>query len=157
MTPEEITHIVMSSNSPVRVEFHIQQAWMTANGLGLAVKHPRLGYPTQKVLKRIITTFEDAIIAVHPDTRDVIKHGKQDMGITRKAMSDDTPIAIDLVIHQAWMIIGGLQLTLRHPELPDTSRTMLTTIARTFQAGIVAVHPETEELLEMGWHEEYDR
>jgi hypothetical protein len=76
--------------------------------------------------------------------------------ITRKVMSDKTPLQVDIDIVSAWLLVSGLQLTVKHPGISIHLKKQLTRIARAFQARIVEHHPEAEELLEMGWNENFD-
>jgi hypothetical protein len=81
---------------------------------------------------------------------------KKFMEITAKMMSDKTPLPVTIDIMQAWLLISGLQLACRHPEMDDKMRKALTHTARQFQAAIVAVHPEADELINMGWDTSFD-
>lgn len=76
--------------------------------------------------------------------------------ITQKVMSDKTPLQVDIDIMSAWLLVSGLQLTVKHPAVSDIVKSELTEIAHQFQARIVEAHPEAEELLDMGWDEQFD-
>lgn len=81
---------------------------------------------------------------------------KKYVEITAKVMSDKTPLQVDIDIMSAWLLVSSLQLAVKHPGLSNPMKTMLTRIARTFQARIAEHHPEADELLNMGWNEAYD-
>jgi hypothetical protein len=81
---------------------------------------------------------------------------KKYVAITEKVMSDKTPLQVDIDIMSAWLLVSALQLTVKHPELSQPMKSMLTKIARAFQARIAEHHPEADELLEMGWNAAYD-
>lgn len=76
--------------------------------------------------------------------------------ITKKVMSDKSPLMVDIDIMSAWLLVSGLQLTVKHPALSEHMKKALTGLAHQFQARIIEVHPEAEELIEMGWNEAYD-
>lgn len=75
--------------------------------------------------------------------------------IAGNVMSDRQPIALTITIRDAWMLISGIQLATRHPELGPTKQ-ILIEIARQFQGVIIQAHPESEELLEAGWNQDFD-
>ncbi len=80
-----------------------------------------------------------------------------DLATTAAVMTDQTPLTIHITIMQAWILISAVQLTCRHPNLGQPLKDALEHAARQFQAAITEVHPEAAELLEKGWHAEYDR
>jgi hypothetical protein len=79
------------------------------------------------------------------------------MRITAAVMSDETPLAVQINIKEAWLLISALQLAIRHPGLSPVMKQTLKKIARDFQQPITQRHPETARLFEMGWHPAYDR
>lgn len=81
---------------------------------------------------------------------------KKFMEIGKRVMSDDTEIETTIDIKQAWVLVSGLQLLCRHPEVSQTMKDIWTHTGRQFQEAIVTLHPDTEELLEMGWNTVFD-
>lgn len=77
--------------------------------------------------------------------------------IAGNVMRDRTPIALTITIRDAWLLVSGLQLATRHPEIDPTTKTFLEALARQFQGVIVEAHPEAGELLEMGWNQNFDQ
>ncbi len=76
--------------------------------------------------------------------------------ILKEVMSDDSPLTVKMDIMQAWMLVSGLQLLTRHPEVNQQLKDMWTHTARQFQEAILEQHPEAEELIEMGWNTDFD-
>lgn len=66
-------------------------------------------------------------------------------------MSDETPLPVTISIKQAWLLISGLQLAVRHPEMSDLMRQDLEHIGKQFQQPIIELHPECYLLIEHGW------
>lgn len=81
---------------------------------------------------------------------------QQFLGITRRVMSDDRVLPVEISIKEAWLLISGLQLATRHPEISEHMRNALTDIARQFQGAITDLHPEAQAPLEMGWNSAHD-
>ncbi len=79
------------------------------------------------------------------------------MEITRRVMSDETPLVTHILIKEAWLLVSALQLATRHPGISPYLRDALIDIARQFQGAIVAIHPEAEEPLNMGWDPQHDQ
>jgi hypothetical protein len=75
----------------------------------------------------------------------------------RPAMTDDNSLHIGIKIRDAWVVITGLQLAASHPGISQVQKNWMIHVARQLQASIVAVHPEVAEIIEMGWHREYDQ
>jgi len=76
--------------------------------------------------------------------------------ISAPIMRDKRPLSVNIQIRDAWILVGGLQLATRHPELTEPMKSMLGVIARHFQGAITRLYPEAQPLLEMGWDSEYD-
>jgi len=72
------------------------------------------------------------------------------------AIGSDKEITVTLPIRELWLIVSGLQLMVTHPSLHEPLQTISEGIGRRLGALIVAELPEVGELLEMGWHREYD-
>lgn len=76
--------------------------------------------------------------------------------LTAEIMTDTALLPVTIQIKEAWMLIGGLQLSTRHPGLSKVMRESLVSIAQQFQAAIVERHPGANPLLNMGWDEHFD-
>jgi hypothetical protein len=72
------------------------------------------------------------------------------------AISSDKEITVTLPIRELWLIVNALQLTVTHPGLHEPLKTISGQIGRNLGALIVEKLPEVAELLDMGWHREYD-
>jgi hypothetical protein len=81
---------------------------------------------------------------------------RQAMRITAQVMSDEQPLAVTISIKDAWLMISGLQLAARHPDLGTPLKQHLEQIGRQFQDAITERHPLAEQLLEMGWNTDFD-
>jgi hypothetical protein len=53
--------------------------------------------------------------------------------------------------------VSALQLACRHPGLSTRMYDRIEGIARQFQTAVVERHPDTAEILEMGWDSQFDR
>src|ERR1041385_2165773 len=78
------------------------------------------------------------------------------MEIVRECMSDETPLVVNIAIKDAWLLLCGIQLATRHPELSVYMKDSLFESGLKFQAMIEAVHPEAHEFIEMGWDKRLD-
>lgn len=76
--------------------------------------------------------------------------------IAAGVMSNEAPLAVSISIKEAWLLISGLQLITRHPEISKPLKAQLEHIARQFQAAITETHPEVAALIEMDRHVEHD-
>lgn len=76
--------------------------------------------------------------------------------VAHQVMTDRQPLAVSITIAECWLLISGLQLCNRHPELSPIMRRQLEQIGRQFQQAIVDTHPDATELIEMGWNAEFD-
>jgi len=72
------------------------------------------------------------------------------------AIGSDKEITVTLPIRELWLIVSGLQLTVSPPGLHEPLKTICEGIGRKLGALIVAELPQVGELLEQGWHREYD-
>ena len=86
------------------------------------------------------------------DPQKLIDH----QNVVAAVMSDHQPLNVHIDIMQTWLLISAIQLATRHPGLNTTTKTHLTQTGRAFQQAIVDYHPEAAELIEMGWHSEFD-
>ena len=84
------------------------------------------------------------------------QYEKKFMDIGRKVMEDDTEIEVVIDVPQAWILVNGLQLLCRHPGVSQAIKDMWTHTGRELQEAIVTLHPEAEEMIEMGWNTKFD-
>lgn len=78
------------------------------------------------------------------------------LAIVTKCMQDTDPMLVSIRVQEAWILVSALQLTHRHTGIGEKLKFQIESLARNFQDAIVELHPEAEELLEMGWSEEFD-
>jgi hypothetical protein len=78
------------------------------------------------------------------------------MAITQRVMSDKTPLDIRINILELWVLISLLQLTTRHPDLPEQMKQFAIHHGRQFQKAIATAHPEANQVIEMGWNTRFD-
>ena len=78
------------------------------------------------------------------------------MRIATVVMQDERPLPVEINIKEAWFLVSALQLATRHPAMESRQKRHITEIGRQFQNAIVAAHPEAQELLEAGWHSQFD-
>ena len=78
------------------------------------------------------------------------------MRIVSKCMSDETPLTVNIAIKDAWLLLSGIQLATRHPELSVYMKDSLFESGLKFQTMIEAIHPEAHEFIEMGWDRRFD-
>lgn len=72
-------------------------------------------------------------------------------------MQDTQKIELTITIPQLWHVIAGLQLAWRHPGLGKPMKDTLHQITRQLSVPILITHPEMDNLLEMGWNENFDK
>jgi hypothetical protein len=70
-------------------------------------------------------------------------------------LKDKPDILVSLSPIQIWVIMGNMQLALRHPDNKGGTSDMAREIALEFQA-LVASEGALKEVAEMGWLPEYD-
>lgn len=80
----------------------------------------------------------------------------KDYVLTARVMQDEKPVNLTINLGSAWILVTGIQLATRHPDINEPMKAMLTAVARQFQDVIIEVHPEVEDLLERGWDATYD-
>lgn len=78
------------------------------------------------------------------------------MQIVSNCMSDTTPLTVNITIADAWLLLSGIQLATRHPELSVYMKDSLFNSGLKFQEQVEAVHPEAHEFIEMGWDKRFD-
>lgn len=80
---------------------------------------------------------------------------QEQRAIIERAMQDKNELQVIISIGEAWVLVAGLQVAARHPEIPPSTRSHLLNLGRQFQAAIVERHPEAYDVLEQGWHNPY--
>lgn len=81
---------------------------------------------------------------------------QQFVQLAAQVLSDDRTLPVEIRIKEAWLLVSGLQLATRHPDISTHMRQALIDIARQFQSAIAEVHPEAQQALEMGWDQTKD-
>lgn len=73
------------------------------------------------------------------------------------ARADGGLIEIQLDAMSAFTLIGLLQLATRHPDLPPSTNLVAKSLAAALQGRLItACGPEIGQLIEYGWHTQYD-
>lgn len=78
------------------------------------------------------------------------------LSLAEIAMTCEERVVIDIAIRDLYLVVNALQLAMIHPGLHEPLRCWMEEIGIRCQDVITAVLPEVEELLELGWHREYD-
>lgn len=65
-------------------------------------------------------------------------------------------IEAQLTPYEGWTTMAGLQLCLRHPELPPDLQKIMTRVGRRLQA-LVCDIPEIDDIAERGWNPDHDQ
>jgi len=149
---KEITAAALTDKTRLPVNIGIKDAFVIATALELASDHPGLSVPTQGFISKIARTFRRAITDWHPDAQ----RGAS-VKVLTKAMSDERLLSVSITIAQAWMLLSAMQLTVRDPYLESGLAERIEQIARQFQGSLAELHPDWQELMEMGWNPEFDR
>lgn len=76
--------------------------------------------------------------------------------IVRTCMTDERPLSVNITVKDAWILVSAIQLATRHPALSIYMKDSLFSSARMFQQQVEAAHPESHELIEMGWDIRFD-
>ena len=79
----------------------------------------------------------------------------EDRALIDMASQQNGNVILDLSMPEAWIAFGMLQLALRHPAIPATTKRATAQITRRLQA-LIATTPALEELAERGWDPKYD-
>ena len=83
--------------------------------------------------------------------------GLDDVAEGLRLLEAAPPITQELPALVALFILSHLQLALRHPHVPgDRSSTVVRAAAIQLGDAIVARVPQLRDLVEQGWHPEYD-
>lgn len=72
------------------------------------------------------------------------------------AMADETPLNVTINISEAWLLVSAIQSLTRNPGLGDPTKERLVEIAMQLADPIIERHPQSEDVLEMGWNPAYD-
>jgi len=81
---------------------------------------------------------------------------QEGLKLVAQVIRSDKEIDVKLPIRELWLIVSAFQLQITHPGLHAPLQTICEGIGRRLGALIVAELPQVGELLEMGWHREYD-
>ncbi|MAU11150.1 MAG: hypothetical protein CL607_15125 [Anaerolineaceae bacterium] len=81
---------------------------------------------------------------------------QDDMKVVAEVMQDEDPIEVIISTQSAWLLVSGLQLVTRHPGISSHMKRAMEDIGRQFQDRLVESHPESAEIIEKGWHWEFD-
>ena len=71
-------------------------------------------------------------------------------------MKDEHPFTVKILVRDAWMLVAAIQLSTTAPNVGNSQRKWMTHVAKQFQGAIDAIYPEVGQILEMGWHREFD-
>jgi len=82
---------------------------------------------------------------------------KEFAAIVGKVMSDPTPLAVDIDMQSAWLLVSFLQLASRHPHMTQEMQRRAIKLGQHFAWAIVSAHPEAETAIQMGWNRSNDR
>lgn len=69
-----------------------------------------------------------------------------------KLVDSQESIPLIILLQDAFMMTTLLQLTSRNSDLPQGFLEFAERMGHYFQTAVTALHPETEKLLELGWH-----
>lgn len=78
------------------------------------------------------------------------------MQIVADCLSDETHLTVNITIKDAWLLLSGIQLATRHPDLSVYMKDSLFESGLKFQEMVEAVRPEAHEFIEMGWDKRLD-
>jgi len=78
------------------------------------------------------------------------------LSLAEIAMTSEERVEINIEVRDLWLIVNALQLTLTHEDLHEPLKSWMAEIGHRIQEVVTTVLPETGELLELGWHREYD-
>ena len=81
---------------------------------------------------------------------------EEGMKLVAQVFTSDKEITVTLPLRELWLIVSALQLQVTHPSLHETIQALAEGIGRKLCALVVEELPQMAELLEMGWHREYD-
>jgi len=78
------------------------------------------------------------------------------MAALEPMMKDEHPLVVSILVRDAWMLVAAIQFAATASDVSDVQRQWMTHVARQFQSAIAATHPEVAQILEIGWHREFD-
>lgn len=81
---------------------------------------------------------------------------REGLNLVVQVFGSDKEIDVKLPMRELWLIVSALQLQITHPGLHETIQSLAEGIGRKLGALIVEELPQVGELLEMGWHREFD-
>jgi hypothetical protein len=67
------------------------------------------------------------------------------------------PVVLELNVQQLLMVIGGLQLALRHPDFPPTSHRHLSLMIEQWRSDLYTLDVQLAHLVDYGFMLEHDR
>ncbi|MDX2215465.1 MAG: hypothetical protein SFY66_19535 [Oculatellaceae cyanobacterium bins.114] len=73
-----------------------------------------------------------------------------------KILDEAEPIEMAIMPFRAFVLVGQIQLALRHPQNRGPSADVARDMAIRLQARLGQIHPAIAEALEHGWHPEFD-
>lgn len=76
--------------------------------------------------------------------------------ILQRIGTDTTPIEMVTTPARLFILISHLQLALRHPGNTGSSAEIARTMAHNMSEVLCQFHPEARQLIEQGWHPEFD-
>lgn len=65
---------------------------------------------------------------------------------------DGTQVELHISYTDAWLLLGTLQLALRHPELPELTRQRMTILTSDLEA-VIALTPILKSAAKLGWEQ----
>lgn len=71
----EIATKVMTDDRHYPLMISLADSWILASAIQLALRHPHLGDPLKKHLRKICDQFIDQIATVHPEASDLLEMG----------------------------------------------------------------------------------
>src|SRR6185295_18758573 len=78
------------------------------------------------------------------------------MEITAKMMTDITPLAMSMEVRIAMFVVTAIQLAQEHPLISRWMKDRLSKIIDRFGRPIVALYPDTKELIKDRSHQQKD-
>lgn len=164
LTAEQISAIAaecMTDYAPVPVEIGVPEAWMLVTGMDLALKYPGYGDALRLSLAAATEQFRNAMIQRNPEVKRLLgdQHGLDVEAFTAASqpiMRDTVPLSVLVTYCDLWLVISALQLTVRHPDLPEMLGNALVAIAGFFEAALTQKHPDAALIIAMGWNTAFD-
>ncbi|GEM_PF-2522008 len=85
-----------------------------------------------------------------------MKSEEQFLEEAKKIMQDDAPMPMVSTVRDLWLVISGVQVACRHPQMSSYVLNNLQRITQEWIDSIAEHHPDAKELMEMGWQTEHD-